>query len=93
MIIGIVRAEFYFPQSGSLKEKRMVVQSLKQKLRADFNVAVAEVGGHDKWQRATLAFVTVGTDKASVNSQLSRLVNRFEFSGDAQLLDYELELM
>lgn len=45
--------------SHSLKDKRHVVQSLKERLRHKFNVAVAEIDGQDLWQRATVAAVTV----------------------------------
>jgi len=50
--------------SHSLKDKRHVVQSLKERLRHKFNVAIAEIDGQDLWQRATVAAVTVSSDKA-----------------------------
>lgn len=93
MIVGIVKIVLFFPASGSLKEKRMVLRSLKARLRANFNVAVAEIDDQDKWQRSTLALATVGTDKASVNSLLSHLVNHCERATQMQLLDYEMELL
>lgn len=93
MIVGIVKIMLFFPASGNLKEKRMVLRSLKEKLRARFNIAVTEIDDQDKWQRSTLALATVGTDKASVNSSLSHLVNHLESNTHIQLLDYEMELL
>jgi uncharacterized protein len=50
--------------SHSLKDKRHVVKSLKDRLRHKFNVSVAEIGYHDLWQRALVAAVTVASDRA-----------------------------
>jgi uncharacterized protein YlxP (DUF503 family) len=60
--IGVVTLELRLEESHSLKEKRHVVQSLKDRLRNKFNVSVAEIDHQDTWQRATLAAVTVSSD-------------------------------
>ena len=60
--IGVLTLELRLEDSHSLKEKRHVVQSLKDRLRNKFNVAVAEIDHQDTWQRATLAAVTVASD-------------------------------
>lgn len=57
--VGVLTLELRLEHSHSLKEKRHVVQSLKDRLRHKFNVAVAEIDGQDLWQRATVAAVTV----------------------------------
>ena len=49
--------------SHSLKEKRHVVKSLKDRLRAQFNVSVAEIDGLDSWQNSVVAAVTVSSDR------------------------------
>ena len=61
--IGVLTLELRVESSHSLKEKRHVVQSLKDRLRHKFNVAVAEIDHQDLWQRATLAAVTVASDR------------------------------
>ncbi len=58
-VIGVLTLELRLEDSHSLKEKRHIVQSLKDRLRHKFNVAVAEIDGQDLWQRATVAAVTV----------------------------------
>jgi uncharacterized protein YlxP (DUF503 family) len=60
--IGVLTMELRLEESHSLKEKRHVVQSLKERLRNKFNVAVAEIDHQELWQRATVAAVTVASD-------------------------------
>ncbi len=57
--VGVLTLELRLEDSHSLKDKRQVVKSLKDRLRHEFNVAVAEIDGQDLWQRATVAAVTV----------------------------------
>lgn len=57
--VGVLTLELRLEHSHSLKDKRHVVKSLKDRLRHKFNVAVAEIDGQDLWQRATVAAVTV----------------------------------
>jgi hypothetical protein len=60
--IGVLTIEMRLENSHSLKDKRHVVQSLKERLRHKFNVAVAEIDHQDLWQRAAVAAVTVSSD-------------------------------
>src|SRR5512142_662454 len=61
-VIGVLTLELRLENSHSLKDKRHVVQSLKERLRNRFNVAVAEIDYQDLWQRAAVAAVTVSPD-------------------------------
>lgn len=60
--IGVITFEVRIEESHSLKEKRHVIQSLKERLRHKFNVAVAEIDYQDLWQRSAVAAVTVSND-------------------------------
>ncbi len=60
--IGVLTLEMRLENSHSLKDKRHVVQSLKERLRHKFNVSVAEIDCQDLWQRAVVAAVTVSSD-------------------------------
>ena len=60
--VGVLTLELRLVNSHSLKEKRHVIQSLKERLRNKFNVAVAEIDHQDLWQRAAIAAVTVSSD-------------------------------
>jgi uncharacterized protein YlxP (DUF503 family) len=60
--VGVLTLEMRLGNSHSLKDKRHVILSLKERLRHKFNVAVAEIDHQDLWQRATVAVVTVSSD-------------------------------
>jgi uncharacterized protein YlxP (DUF503 family) len=68
--IGVLTLELRIDSSHSLKEKRHVVQSLKERLRHKFNVSVAEIAHQDLWQRATVAAVTVSSDRENAEKVL-----------------------
>ncbi len=60
--IGVLTLDLHIENSHSLKDKRHVVQGLKERLRHKFNVAVAEIDCQDLWQRGVVAAVTVSGD-------------------------------
>ncbi len=60
--IGVLTLEMRLENSHSLKDKRHVIQGLKERLRHKFNVAVAEIDCQDLWQRGVVAAVTVSGD-------------------------------
>jgi uncharacterized protein len=77
VIVGIAVWELHVSGCGSLKEKRRVLRSIKDRLHQRFNVSVAETAHHDLWQRAELTCGVVATDRrqaASVLSSADRLV-------------------
>ncbi len=63
MPVGVLTLEIQLPYAHSLKEKRAVVQKLRGRLRARFNVAVAELDHQDVWQQATLGVVSVSNSQ------------------------------
>jgi uncharacterized protein YlxP (DUF503 family) len=69
-VIGVLTLELRLGNSHSLKDKRHVVQSLKDRLRHKFNVAVAEIDYQDLWQRSMLAAVTVSSDQSHAEKVL-----------------------
>jgi uncharacterized protein len=68
--VGVLTLELRLENSHSLKDKRHVVQSLKDRLRSKFNVAVAEIDYQDLWQRAAVAAVTVSSDQVHAEKVL-----------------------
>ncbi len=90
--VGCCKIELRIPGSDSLKAKRRVVKSVKERVQARFNVAIAEVDRLDDWQRATLGVVTVSNDSRLVDAMLSKVVNWVELNGDVLVVDYEIEL-
>jgi len=93
MTIGILKLVLFIQNSNSLKEKRMVLHSLKAKLRNNFSVAITQIDDEDKWQRATLAVAGVKRDRQNMNSTLSEVVNFIEKFNSINLIDYEMELI
>ena len=72
-IIAIVSVSISIPDSHSLKDKRQVIKSLKDRVRNTMNVSAAEVGKQDVWQFSDLAFATVAADEATVDARLTEL--------------------
>ncbi len=93
MTSGILKLALFIHDSNSLKEKRMVLHSLKTRLRNNFNVAVNQIGDEDKWQKATLAVVGVQKNRNNMNSVLSNIVNFIEELKTTDLINYEMELI
>lgn len=91
MNIGLLQFELFIPCANSLKSKRRILKSLKDKIRKKFNVSIAEVGGLDKWQRAKFAVACVSSDKKFTNSVLSKVVNLIDAQSGAELIDYLIE--
>src|ERR1044072_63352 len=77
MVIGHLSIELHIPGARSLKEKRMVLRSVKDRIKK-FNVAVAEVEYNDLWQRAGLSVVTVSNDEKHADRELAAVVTEIE---------------
>ncbi len=92
MIIGILQLEFRLHGVHSLKAKRCIANSLKQKLKNKFNVAVSEVDSQDSHDRLVLAAVTVSNETQRVQSQLSKAISMIEASTSEELVDTHLEI-
>ena len=90
MTVGLLTVDLYLSQSQSLKEKRMVLKSLKDTLRRQFNVSVAEAEDQNTWQRTRLGIAGVGDDRRYVNGQLSQVVEWVRAQRSVELTDYEL---
>ncbi len=92
MHIGVCTLYLRLLEGRSLKEKRRVIKSIKDRIRNKFNVSIAEIGELDKWQRATLGIASVSNDSRFTNSVLSSVVNFIDGIHTVELLDYEIEI-
>jgi uncharacterized protein YlxP (DUF503 family) len=63
--VELIEIRLHFGDVQDLKGKRKVVKSLKDGIRQRFGASVAEIDGHDKWQRSTLLCALVGDGKVS----------------------------
>jgi uncharacterized protein len=92
-IIGLLVIELHFPEAQSLKAKRMAVKSIKERLRRRFNVAVAETGYLELWQRAELAAVSVNGTRAILESELEAINRELEERFPSELVGTTFELI
>lgn len=93
MTVGILKITLFIQDSNSLKQKRMVLHSLKAKLRNNFNVAVTQIDDVDKWQKTTLAIVGAEMDRRNAESVLSGVLNFIEGLGSVNIINHEMELV
>ncbi|MDA1191299.1 MAG: DUF503 domain-containing protein [Candidatus Poribacteria bacterium] len=92
MRVGVGSVRFEVSASRSLKDKRQVVRSVKDRVRQKFNVSVAEVGDLDSRNIAELGFACVSNDGRLVESTMTQLVTYIETSFPVIVLDVETEL-
>lgn len=93
MIVSRVRVEFLLPGCTSLKEKRFVLNSLKQRLKNRFNVAVCEIGYQDKWQRSELGLVTVANSRRGAEKTVQGVMAFLSRETRISLIDTEREFV
>jgi uncharacterized protein YlxP (DUF503 family) len=93
MYVGVCRVTLRLPGSASLKDKRQVIQSLSQRLRNNFGLAVAEVGENDLRQLALLGMTCVSNDARHARDILENAVRYIERARlDAEVLDTEMDV-
>jgi hypothetical protein len=92
MFVGIVRIELHLPASASLKDKRSVVRSLKERIRQRVHASVAEVDHQDLWQRAALGVAVVSGERRQVGEMLQSIRRLAEGAPGAELLDWQEQI-
>ena len=92
MTVGALRIDFAIYESRSLKDKRRLLKSFKDRLAAHYNVSVAEVDHLDSWQRATVGVVMVSNEAVHLHSCLDKIVDFARRQRGVSLLDYEKTL-
>lgn len=93
MTVGVLQIEIAIPDAMSLKDKRQVVKSLKDRIAHGHNVSVAEVGALDEHRRSIIGMAMVSNDKRYVEGALSKLVDFVRTVPQASLIDYQIELL
>ena len=91
--LGLLHLEFHVLQAASLKDKRRLVKSFKDRLAAERNVSVAEVAKLDSIRQAVLAVAMVGNDARYIEGALQQVVNTARAYRLWVLMDYELEMV
>lgn len=93
MVVGLLTLEIHLPYAHSLKDKRQVVRRLKERLRARFNVAVAELDHQETWQRAQLGVLSLSTDRLHLTQQLEAATAEAESLLGGDLLRSHIEFL
>ena len=93
MVIGVLQIEIVIDGSESLKDKRRVVRSLKDRLHRWHQVSVAEVGKQESLTRGVLGIVLAGSDVPYAQSVLDKIVDKLKQGRGYYLDDYEVEIL
>ncbi len=93
MPVGLLTLELHIPDAQSLKDKRQVLRSLKDKLRRDFNVAVAELEHQDTWQRSVVGIVTISNEEKHVKEMLQKVLDEADRILGSTLINQAVEIV
>lgn len=94
MVVGVAKIELFFPEPNSLKAKRQILKALMQKIESNFKkVSVAEVDGHDHWQRTIIGVSLVGRDQPFVDSRLTSLVDFIQHNSALEIIKVEIDYL
>ena len=93
MPVGLLTLELYIPDAQSLKDKRQVLRSLKDRLRREFNVAVAELDHHDAWQRSVIGIVTLSNEEKHVSEVLQKVLDGADRILGSFLINQSVEIL
>ena len=93
MVVGVLQMRLVIREATSLKDKRRVVKSLRERIRNKFNVSVSEVDAIDRRQTAVLGVALVTNDGAFADKVMAKVVDLVRRTGGAELVDYETEVL
>lgn len=91
--VGLCVVQVHLPGVASLKEKRQVLRSLKDRLRQHYNVSVAEIDHQDLWQRATLGIVGIASSRVPLEQTFSAIQGEVERRIPGDVLSYDVEYL
>lgn len=92
MVIGACKVRLRILGARSLKEKRKVLKSMKDRLLR-MNLSVSEVDDNDKWQAATIGLALVSNDAAFLNSVMDRIIREMEGNDEVEILSVNTEII
>ena len=93
MILGVLQVELWIGEASSLKDKRRVLLSIKDRLRRHHNVSVAEVEHQEAHQTAVLGIVTVSNSGRHAESVLNRIMDQIRSYPQVVVNDEQMELV
>jgi uncharacterized protein len=93
MPVGLLTLELHIADAQSLKDKRQVLRSLKDRLRAHFNVAVAELDFQDTWQRSVVGVVTLANEEHHVEEALQKVLSEADGILGSMVVGHSVEFL
>jgi uncharacterized protein len=93
MFVCVARLTLEIPDSGSLKAKRQILRRVTDRVKARFNVSVAEVDENDVWNRAVIALAVVGNDRRFVDEMMGKIIHFVDEMYVAPLIARETEII
>lgn len=93
MLVGTCRFTMILYEGTSLKEKRMIIKSLIQRMQSRYNVSVAETDGQDKWQRAEIGFACVSNNRRHVERMIQEILRFAESDGRGEIMNIQQEVI
>lgn len=93
MFVGLLRLRLYMRGNQSLKDKRNILRRIKDRVRNEFNVSIAEVGENDRWDTALIGISTVGNDSAFAGSTLDAVTRFIENMYVAEIVERDVNVI
>ena len=93
MVIGCCSIKFYLHGNNSLKGKRRVVRTIKDRLKNDFNVSIAEIDNQDVLQNLHIGISTVGSDRPYIDGLVTKVVDAIDRMNLAEMVDCKTETL
>lgn len=91
MIAAKITFEIFLNGVSNLKEKRKIINSLKDTLRNNFNISISEVDYEDLWQRSKFLIGIVGKDLTSLDKKIQKIFNFLKEKNEFELIDFKKE--
>jgi len=93
MTVGVLQLELSIGDAMSLKDKRRIIKSLKDRIAFGHNVSIAEVGALDEHRRSLMGIAMVANDHAYVEGALSKLIDFVRTVPSVDLVDYQIDFL
>lgn len=93
MFVGICNVKLILHDTHSLKDKRHIIKSLMERIRARYNASIAETDLNDYWGSAVISFACVSNEKAAANSQVNNILNFIEGDYRVEVSDVNIEIL
>ncbi len=91
MIIGYLFLDIHFPYCHSLKEKRKRLNSIKERIKNRYNIALAELEYQNKWQRSKIGIVTLNNEKRVIESTFQKIIQDSDDNIDGEIINYKIQ--